>query len=275
MRVPIVISVVFMAWLSGCVSSESEGPSLAEHRQLVAQLSAVETNLTAREAELASKTKELARVETELERLRSEHRTKVAAYDRLFDEKRALVSERDAYQQGLSRTKALLDATAASASSYYAGTSARINGVEVVGSESDGYDVNVYLDPLMTIRTAALDDNAVFIDPEIIDASDSVYCTGSMKPTLDCGDVVLTYMPSETELNVGDIVTYLIPETDPGDCYFKGRAIIHRIVAVEAGTDGVVRYALRGDANSVNDDCLIPWGMVTGKVFGIIYDSRV
>ena len=92
-------------------------------------------------------------------------------------------------------------------------------------------------------------------------------CTGSMRPTLDCGDIVLRYTPrSATEIRVGDIITYYIP-AQYDYCDFAGIPIIHRVVEI---TSGPVFWA-QGDNNLVRDDCGVPFWAVTSKVIGVVW----
>ncbi len=93
-------------------------------------------------------------------------------------------------------------------------------------------------------------------------------CTGSMRPTFECGDLVLLYAPgSPSELRIGDIAVYHIG-SQYTYCDFAGLYIIHRIMSF----DGTY-YWFKGDANSSEDDCGIPFGLITAKVVGIIYDA--
>lgn len=63
--------------------------------------------------------------------------------------------------------------------------------------------------------------------------------SGSMSPTLEVGDVILSKKPSNTdELAVGTIVTYYTTE---------GQVVTHRITAIVKDDSGVNAYQTKGD----------------------------
>lgn len=69
--------------------------------------------------------------------------------------------------------------------------------------------------------------------------------TGSMRPGIQPGDVVMVRPVPTSELNVGDVIAYLPPShTTP---------VLHRIVSIDSS--GLLT---KGDANNVED----PWGKV-------------
>jgi signal peptidase I len=71
--------------------------------------------------------------------------------------------------------------------------------------------------------------------------------TGSMRPTMPEGSVVMIRPVAPVDLQVGDVITYRIPVDDR-------RIVTHRIVDItEPGTQPVVRT--KGDANTAPD----PW----------------
>jgi len=70
--------------------------------------------------------------------------------------------------------------------------------------------------------------------------------TGSMRPGIQPGDVVMVRAVPTDELKVGDVIAYLPPShTTP---------VLHRIVSIDSS--GLVT---KGDANNVSD----PWGKVS------------
>ena len=76
--------------------------------------------------------------------------------------------------------------------------------------------------------------------------------TGSMRPGIQPGDVVVTQRVSVASLHVGDIVVFM----PPGGKVAK----VHRIHTLQQASDGIV-MTTKGDANNVTD----PWGKVTMK----------
>ena len=69
--------------------------------------------------------------------------------------------------------------------------------------------------------------------------------SGSMRPTLPVGSVVLTKEVPASTLRVGDIVQ--VPRTDTDG------VVTHRIQQIAADTDGTYRLTLKGDANKIAD----------------------
>lgn len=70
--------------------------------------------------------------------------------------------------------------------------------------------------------------------------------TGSMEPEIEVGDVILSkVMNTNTELKVGDIITY---EGDTGD--YEGKIITHEIIEIDENT-GLITP--KGIANTMAD----------------------
>ena len=66
--------------------------------------------------------------------------------------------------------------------------------------------------------------------------------TGSMSPAINEGDVVVTKIVPLEELAVGDVIKY----------HRNGIDIIHRIMAIKAGGEGIL-FTTKGDANESID----------------------
>lgn len=98
------------------------------------------------------------------------------------------------------------------------------------------------------------------------------FCTGSMRPTIDCDDLVVAYKPAANDINVGDIIIYKTPSPDCQG-YTDGYTM-HRVVSVISRTSGPF-FQTKGDANSYTDSCLVPPDAVTGKVLAIIHESNI
>lgn len=95
-------------------------------------------------------------------------------------------------------------------------------------------------------------------------------CTGSMEPTLKCGDLPLMYpVDSPNDIRVGDIITYNIP---PTRSYPDSDFMIHRVVQI-VYTDNGVHYRTKGDDSDIDPE-LIPFENVTGKIIGVIYKAE-
>lgn len=83
--------------------------------------------------------------------------------------------------------------------------------------------------------------------------------TGSMRPTIQPGDMVVDEPIPASEIRVGDIVTFQDPHAD--------RTITHRIRKIEI-SEGQARATTRGDANDTVEKWVIP---VTGDVGRVVY----
>lgn len=80
--------------------------------------------------------------------------------------------------------------------------------------------------------------------------------SGSMKPALEVGDLVVTRLVDPSEIQPGDVITI-----SAGD-----RAVVtHRVVAVQA-TDVGPMFTTRGDANLTPDPLAAPADQLHGRV---------
>lgn len=81
--------------------------------------------------------------------------------------------------------------------------------------------------------------------------------TGSMRPSLEPGDLVLTRRVAAEQLRVGDVVTYGVPN--------QRQTITHRIVEIRGSGNQPRQFVLKGDANSAPDPPIFEQQIV-GKV---------
>ncbi|MCS7103773.1 MAG: signal peptidase I [Candidatus Korarchaeum sp.] len=72
----------------------------------------------------------------------------------------------------------------------------------------------------------------------------TVVTSGSMKPTLEPGDLVIVVGCDPYQLVEGDIIVFRVP--------WSNNMIVHRIVRVERGPDGPLFYT-KGDNNAIID----------------------
>ncbi|WP_426625502.1 signal peptidase I [Leifsonia sp. McL0607] len=84
--------------------------------------------------------------------------------------------------------------------------------------------------------------------------------TRSMEPGLPPGTLLVVRPVAENSLHVGDVVTYQLHSGKPD-------VVTHRIVRVEASSDGTRRYITRGDANAVADASPVRAEQVRGRVW--------
>lgn len=83
--------------------------------------------------------------------------------------------------------------------------------------------------------------------------------TGSMRPTIQPGDMVVDEPISPSQIRVGDIVTFREPHGT--------RTITHRVREVSI-SEGQARVTTRGDANDTVEKWQVP---VTGSVGRVVY----
>lgn len=89
-----------------------------------------------------------------------------------------------------------------------------------------------------------------------------VVLSGSMLPSIQIKDIVVTKKVAEEELEIGDIITFISP-----DSRFGGISITHRIVdKYYDESSGSYSYRTRGDNNNVADSALVPNNNILGKV---------
>lgn len=78
-----------------------------------------------------------------------------------------------------------------------------------------------------------------------------IYCTGSMRPTLSCYDVVKVFSPtSPSQVNVCDVIVFGVEPHLNGDVVVE--KVMHRVVGVNE-TNGTLHYITKGDAHSFTD----------------------
>lgn len=89
-----------------------------------------------------------------------------------------------------------------------------------------------------------------------------VVLSGSMLPSIEIKDIVVTKKVSAEDLEIGDIITFIAP-----DSRYGGISITHRILEkVYDESIGSYTYRTKGDANNVVDSSLVPNANVLGKV---------
>lgn len=89
-----------------------------------------------------------------------------------------------------------------------------------------------------------------------------VVLSGSMLPTIKVKDIVVTKKVAEEDLEVGDIITFISPDTR-----FGGISVTHRIIDKYYDDSlGAYSYRTQGDNNNVADSVLVPNANILGKV---------
>jgi len=108
----------------------------------------------------------------------------------------------------------------------------------------------------------------------------SLACTGSMRPTIDCNDLILSYKPqNESELKQGNIISFRIAPNEtsgflepPSD---KTIHVMHRIFRVTT-SQGRTAYITKGDnpeTNAQTDAIYLDFGRVETKVLAYFKES--
>lgn len=89
-----------------------------------------------------------------------------------------------------------------------------------------------------------------------------VVMSGSMLPTIKVKDIVVTKKVPEEKIEVGDIITFISPDTR-----FGGISVTHRIIEKYYDESiGSYSYRTQGDNNNVADSVLVPNKNILGKV---------
>ncbi len=85
----------------------------------------------------------------------------------------------------------------------------------------------------------------------------TVVTSGSMRPTLEIGDLLIVVKADPYQLRVGDIIVFRVP--------WSKSLIVHRIVRIETDPTGLIFYT-KGDNNVVMDPGYRTLNDIYGKV---------
>ena len=103
----------------------------------------------------------------------------------------------------------------------------------------------------MLVSTAVLAFLGLAVGPHVLDYRTMTMLTGSMAPSIQPGDVVVSTPLDVENVTEGMVITYHIPIDDH-------RVVTHRVVDVQRSADGTVTVRTQGDANDAPD----PWTAV-------------
>jgi len=81
--------------------------------------------------------------------------------------------------------------------------------------------------------------------------------SGSMRPALEVGDLIIVQGVTSTDIQVGDIIIFELPE--------KGRTI-HRVARIQTLPNGTIQFKTKGDANPNEDAYWVAEQNVLGRV---------
>ena len=126
------------------------------------------------------------------------------------------------------------------------------------------------LQPILSFGIGA---EAIYLDRSSGTSITQSLCTGSMEPAIGCNDLIITYRPSITDLDVDDVITFKMQNATCSGSV-AGKFIIHRIVDV-LFQSGDILFKTQGDANDVADRCPVPANDVVAKVLAVIHEATV
>jgi signal peptidase len=92
--------------------------------------------------------------------------------------------------------------------------------------------------------------SVAYVVPSLLGYQRYIITGGSMTGTYDKGSVVFEQVVPSSELKVGDVITYLPPQSSG-----VTNLVTHRLVRAHAGQDGRTVYRTKGDFNPSKD----PW----------------
>src|SRR5699024_1886234 len=79
--------------------------------------------------------------------------------------------------------------------------------------------------------------------------------SGSMSPTFDAGDMIVTKTVDRSQVSTGDVITY----------QKENILVSHRVIEL-VHQNGNVLYQTKGDANNVEDETLVTPEQLSGKM---------
>jgi signal peptidase len=101
---------------------------------------------------------------------------------------------------------------------------------------------------------------AAVLVPRLAGATPYAVLSGSMRPDLPEGTLVVVEPVDADELRVGDVVTY---QLESG----AGTVVTHRVVGVTTSLDGEVSFVTQGDANDAADEEPVRPVQVRGRLW--------
>jgi signal peptidase len=95
----------------------------------------------------------------------------------------------------------------------------------------------------------------VIIAPRVVGIRAFGVLSGSMEPTLPVGSLVYAVPTNQSEIQVGDIITYVLNA--------QGTVSTHRVLSIDSETGD---FTVKGDANDSPDGSPVQYGNVVGVV---------
>ncbi len=96
--------------------------------------------------------------------------------------------------------------------------------------------------------------------PRLTGATPYTVLTGSMRPSLPPGTLVVVKPVDAEQVGIGDVITY---QLESGEA----PVVTHRVTKVAQTTEGEARFTTQGDANNAADDQLVMPVQIRGKLW--------
>ena len=121
----------------------------------------------------------------------------------------------------------------------------------------------------LVILAVAVGLGAAVLVPRLAGATPYTVLTGSMRPDLPPGTLVVVRSAPAESIHVGDVITYQLESGKP-------TVVTHRVIAVGATVTGEPVFTTRGDANDVADEAPVRPVQVKGRLwYSVPYLGRV
>jgi signal peptidase I len=101
---------------------------------------------------------------------------------------------------------------------------------------------------------------AAFLLPRLTGASTYTVLSGSMRPALEPGALVVVRPADADDIGVGSVITYQLRSGHP-------EVVTHRVVEQGIGEDGQPVFRTKGDTNSTPDKAWVQPGQVRGTLW--------
>jgi signal peptidase len=101
---------------------------------------------------------------------------------------------------------------------------------------------------------------ATVVVPRLAGAIAYTVTSGSMRPTLPPGTLIVTRPADPAALGIGNVITYQAASGHPA-------VVTHRIIEAGYAANGEITFRTRGDANGTNDPEPVREGQVRGELW--------
>jgi signal peptidase len=112
----------------------------------------------------------------------------------------------------------------------------------------------------LVILVAAVAVSLAVLVPRLAGATPYTVLSGSMRPGLPPGTLVVVRPVEPADLAIGDVITYQLESGDP-------EVVTHRVVAQGFDSDGDLLFLTRGDANDVADEKWVQPVQIKGELW--------